>query len=451
MVLPASSPAKPDGPAAAAEDDPHVEIWFGGAIILAFFVVFLGWAALTPLDAAAYASGQVAVAGHRQEVQHREGGVVRRIDVREGQYVRAGDILVELVGADVAAAEQSLVSQVVGLQAQRARLQAEAAGVPAIQWPGELTGLTGVARLQADKAMAVQQAEFHSRGDDLASHKAVLRQRMGELDEQVDGYRRQLAAALEQQRLIVEELTDVKSLADQGYAPMSQVRALQRSQADLEGRRGELTAQIAQARQQSGEMRLQILQLVADQNQEISKDLRDVEFQLNDLTPRLAAARDQMARTLVRAPTSGTVVGLTVFTVGGVVAPGQRLLDVVPDRTQLVIQAQIAPGNIDGLHVGQTTEVRLGERDRALPILRGTLTTLSADSLVNERTGARYFTAEVTIPPSQLAILKAARVADFEIRPGLPAQVIIPTAKRTALQYILEPLTKTLWRSFRER
>ncbi|MBV9995833.1 MAG: HlyD family type I secretion periplasmic adaptor subunit [Caulobacteraceae bacterium] len=416
MVAPASSPGKPHRPAAAGEDDPRLEIWFGGAVIAVFFAGFLGWAALTPLDAAAYASGQVAVASHRQEVQHREGGVVRRIDVREGQYVRAGDVLVELVGADVAAAEQSLVSQVVGLQAQRARLHAEAAGARAIQWPGELAGLTGEDRRQADDAMAVQQAEFHSRAADLASHAAVLRQRMGELDEQADGYRRQLAASQEQQRLIAEELKDVKSLADQGYAPMSSVRALERSKADLEGRRGELSAEIAQAHQQSGELRLQILQLVADQKQEISKDLRDVDFQLSDLTPRLAAAQDQMARSLVRAPVSGTVVGLTVFTVGGVVAPGQRLLDVVPDRSQLVIEAQIAPGNIDGLHVGQTTEVRLGERDRALPILKGTLTMLSADSLVNEKTGARYFTAEVTIPPSQLAILKAAHRRPFHRR-----------------------------------
>ena len=148
--------------------------------------------------------------------------------------------------------------------------------------------------------MAVQESEFRSRASALASHKAVLRQRIGELSDQVDGYQRQVDAAADQQRLIADELKDIKSLADQGYAPMSQVRSLQRSQADLEGRRGEYAAQIAQARQQSGEIQLQILQLDADQREEVSKDLRDAEFQLNDLTPKLDATEDQVQRIQVR-------------------------------------------------------------------------------------------------------------------------------------------------------
>jgi HlyD family secretion protein len=452
MVSFATPRTKPLPAAPVDEDDPRMEIWFGIAVIVGFFVLLLGWAALTPLDAAAYAHGQVAVASHVQEVQNKEGGVIRRIDVKEGQYVNAGDVLIEMAGADAAAQQQSLISQVVGLQAQRARLQAEQTGAEAIRWPPELTNLTGDDQAEADKAMAVQQTEFHSRAADLSSHAAVLRQRMGELNDQIDGYQRQIDAAVQQQKLIAEELTEVKGLADQGYAPMSQVRALERNQADLDGHRGELIAQIAEARQQTGELKLQILQLDADQNQDITKDLRDVDFQLADLLPKLNAAKDQLSRTQVRAPTSGTVVGLAVFTAGGVVAPGQKLLEVVPDRTDLVIEAQISPADVDGVHIGQITEVRLGaERDRTLPILKGTLTELSADSLVNERNGERYFSAEVTIPPSQLGLLKAAQAPGFDIRPGLPAQVIIPTAKRTALDYLLEPLSKTLWRSFRER
>ena len=149
-------------------------------------------------------------------------------------------MLIELVGADAEAAQQSLVSQVVGLEAEQARLQAEQSGSSVIHWPAALTDLTGGDRVEADKAMAVQQTEFHSRSTDLSSHAAVLRQRMGELNDQIDGYQRQIDAAQEQQRLIAEELKEVKGLADQGYAPMSQVRALERSEADLDGHKGEL-------------------------------------------------------------------------------------------------------------------------------------------------------------------------------------------------------------------
>lgn len=444
--------AKPLWPTATEDDDPRLEIGFGLAVAFGFFVVLLGSAAVIPLDAAAYAPGQVAVATHRQTIQHKEGGVVRRVDVHEGQYVHAGDTLVELVGADVVAVQKTLAFQVIGLKSQRARLQAEQAGASVITWPTEFSQLTGDEAAEARKAMAVQQAEFNTRSSALASHKAVLRQRISELSEEVQGYQRQIDAAAEQQKLTSDELTDVKSLADKGYAPMSQVRSLQRNQADLGGRRGQYTAQIAQSRQQSGELQLQILQVDADDREQIAKDLRDVEFQLNDAQPRLNAAEDQLQRTQVRSPVSGTVVGLTVFTVGGVVAPGQKLMDVIPDKSQLIIDARVSPQDVEGLAIGQKTEVRLGaERNRDLPILTGVLTELSADSLANEKTGDPYFAAQITIPPDQLALLKAAKVSEVDLRPGLPAQVIVPTAKRTALQYLFDPLTKTLWRSFRER
>jgi HlyD family secretion protein len=448
----ARPPLKPFFPSEGAEDEPGGEIALGMTVIAVFFVLIVGWAALTPLDAAVYAPGQVAVESHRQTVQHKEGGVVRAINVKEGQHVEAGDVLVELVGADVVAAQSSLQSQVIGLRAQRARLQAEQASAGTVSWPADFKTLTGDERLEAQRAMAVQLGEFRSRATALTARKAVLKQRMVELTDQVTGYQRQIDATVEQKSLIADELTGVKSLADKGYAPMSQVRSLERSRADLDGRHGEYTAQIAQAQQQSGELQLQILQLDTDQKEQNAKDLRDVEFQLNDLMPRLNAAQDQVSRMQVRAPASGMVVGLTVFTVGGVIAPGQKVLDIVPDKPQLVIEAAVSPADADALHVGETTEVRLGaQRDRTVPILKGVLTGLSADSLVNEKTGASYFSAEVTIPQDQLALLKGSKPGDVDLRPGTPAQVIVPTAKRTALQFLLQPLTRTLWRSFRER
>jgi HlyD family secretion protein len=439
-------------PADGAGDDMRPEILIGAAAIAVFFVGFLGWAAFVPLDAAAYAPGQVAVADHRQTIQHKEGGVVSRINVKEGQYVRAGEVLIEMAGADVIATQKALTVQVIGLRAERARLQSEQASLPAIVPPPEFAALFGVDRAEADRALAVQDAQFRSRASSLSSHKAVLRKRVSELNEQVGGVERQIQAVGEQKRLIAEELGEVKSLANQGYAPISQVRALERNQADLEGRLGEYTAMIAQARQQSGGLDLQVLQLETDEKEQVAKELRDVEFQLNELLPRLNAANDQLSRQQVRATASGSVVSLSVFTAGGVIAPGQRLMDIVPDKTLLVIEAQVSPMDIDAVRIGMTTEVRLGaERDRTLPVLKGALTKLSADALVNEKTGGTYFIAEVTIPPDQLEKLNRAKAGSYDLRPGLPAQVIIPVTKRTALQFLLDPLTRTLWRSFRER
>jgi len=431
-------------------DDPAPEIALGLGIIVLFFGLLLGSAALIPLDAAAYAPGEVAVASHRQTIQHKEGGIVRQIDVHEGQHVAAGQPLIELAGVDVLAANSGLMSEIVELQAQRARLLAEQRSAPSISWPPELTQLAGANPAQVNAAKVVQQAEFNSRRTALAAHKAVLGQRINELAEQIEGYQRQIDATRTQERLIADELAEVKTLANQGYAPIAQVRSLERNAADLEGHRGEYAAQIAQTQQQAGELKLQMIQLDTDEREQIAKDLHDVETQMNDALPRLQSAQDQLKRMDLRAPLSGTVVGLKVFTVGGVVAPGQALMDIVPDSPQLVVRVSIAPGDVDNVHVGQVAEVRFGGKDRTVPIVKGAVTQLSADSLTDEKTGKTYFTAEVTLPPDQIDLLKEAK-GGAELKPGTPAQVIVPTAKRSALQFLFEPLSRTLWRSFRER
>lgn len=177
-----------------------------------------------------------------------------------------------------------------------------------------------------------------------------------------------------------------------------------------------------------------------------------MEFQLNDAQPKLRAAQDALARVQVRAPSSGVVVGLSVFTVGGVVGPGQKLMDIVPQNVGLVIEARVNPSDADDIKVGQDVEVKFPSlHDRSLPVLKGTLTKLSADSFADEKSGARYFTAEATVPGATLERLKLAENGQFQLKPGLPAQVLIPLRKRTALQYLTQPLTEAIWRSFREK
>lgn len=433
-------------------ENPRADILLGAAVAVGFFVVFLGWAAFAPLDAAATAAGEVIVSGHRQTVQHREGGVIGAINVHEGQHVAAGQVLVELAAADVRETERAIAARVIGLQAQRARLKAELAGAPAIAWPEELAALGEADRPLVVEAIKLQQSEFAARSTALKAQERVLHQRTAELAQQIEGYNRQIAASKRQESLIQDELVGLRSLAERGLAPQNRVRAVERAEAQVSGARGQYEATVAQSEQQAGETRLQIIQAEKDFKEKASADLRDTEFALSEALPKLKIARDQLDRIQIKAPASGAVVGLSVFTPGGVIAPGQRLMDVVPDRAPLLVDAKVSPADADDVHIGQVAEVRfVSIHDRALPIIKGSVTKLSADSLVDEKTGIRYFTVEVAVPMGELARIERRRDRSFTVKPGLPVQVLIPTHRRTALQYMVEPLGDIIWRSFRER
>ncbi|MBI1405310.1 MAG: HlyD family type I secretion periplasmic adaptor subunit [Caulobacter sp.] len=451
---PAADPRhEPEVPVAPKRisDDPTRQILIGGGIAVGFFVIFLGWAAFTPLDAGAYASGVIAVSGNRQAVQNRDGGVVTALHVVEGQEVEKGQILVEIGAGDLRAAERGMTGQVLTLLAQRARLVAERDGRSSFAPPPEFATLAPEDRPIAQDVLNLQRRQFDARGQSITTQKGVLQQRIAQLNEQVSGSQRQLTANREQQRLIAEETAGMKSLADQGFAPVNRVRALERSQAQLVGEEGALVAQIARSREAMGEARLQMLSLDRQKMEEVAGQLRDVQVQLDELQPKLKAAREQLARAIVRAPASGKVVGMSIFTVGGVVSPGQVLMEVVPGNKALVIQASVNPNDADDLKVGQETQVRFTSlHERSLPILHGKLTKISADSFVDEKSGHRYFRAEVSVPEGELAKIRKVRPDSSPISPGLPVEVIVPLRKRSALQYLVEPLISMAWRSGRE-
>jgi len=431
--------------------DPSREIRLGVIIGFAFFVLFLGWAALVPLDAGAYARGEVVVSGSRQAVQHREGGVVSALRVREGAQVQQGQVLVEISAGEVRAVERALTSEVLALQAQRARLQAERDHLPNLIVPTSFATLPPEDRVIADNAVRLQRQQMVARRSALSSRHGVLSQRVGQLGQQIEGLNRQLAANGEQQTLIADELKGVQALAARGYAPQTRVRALERAAADLRGTNGSYRAQAAQSQEAIGQAQMEMITLERGQTEEVIEDLRQTEGQLGELQPKLLAAREQLARSLVRAPATGQVVGLSVFTVGGVVQPGQTLMEIVPTHAQLVIRAKISPNDADDLTVGQQTEIRIPAfHQRNLPILHGRITEISADSFLDEKTGQRYFTADVEVPASETAKIAKVRGAEAGLRPGLPVEVIVPLRKRTALQYFFEPLSQSIWRSFRE-
>ena len=441
----APSPQPNPSRADTASDSPRLDLVIGGTVIGLFFVLFLGWAAFAPLDAGAFAQGHVAISGNRQSVQHREGGSVRALHVAEGDRVRQGQILVELSTGELAANERGVAGQMVSLLAQRARLVAERDGLPAVETPAEFNDLIDEDRPLANEAIRLQRLQFSARGGNRSTETGVLSQRVRQLNEQSRGLQRQIASNMEQKRLILEELEGIRSLAAQGWAPQNRVRALERSAAALDGELGSLRAQVAGTAEAVGQTRLQMLEVSTRMNEDVADQLRQVEVELNQLRPRLKELRNQIALSQIRAPATGQGVGLTIHTGGGVIAPGQVLMDIVPDDASQVIVASINPNDIDNLRVGLSTEVKFpGLRDRSTPVLHAAVTRISPDSFTDEKTGQSHYRAEVIIPPAEMAKLGASA---RHIRPGMPVEVVVLLRKRSALQYLVDPLIHSLWRT----
>ena len=357
LVLPARSET--------VAGDPQREIRLGLIIAGLFFVLFLGWAAFMPLDAGVNANGTIAVAGNRQSVQHRDGGVITAIHVREGDHVRAGQVLIELSAPELRASERALTSDYVTLLAQRARLLAERTGARNFAPPIEFATLAPEDKPLAQQALQLQHQEMQARAASISAQQSVLGERAHQLVQQQGGYVKQREALIRQQKLIAEELKGLMSVAEKGFASMNRVRALQRAQADLEGQEASMTAEYARAGEGIGETRMQGLSVTKSRLEDIETDLKDTQSKLSEVLPKLVAAREQLEHSQVRAPATGQVVGLTVFTVGGVVAPGQKLMDVVPDGRELVIQAQLKPTDADDAYVGQPAQVRTRTDPRA--------------------------------------------------------------------------------------
>ncbi len=441
----------PDPETPSITDNVSREMMLGGVVAGLFFVVFLGWAAFAPLDAGAYASGVVTVAGNRQSVQHREGGVVSALHVQEGDHVKAGQVLLEVNAVETRSAERALTSQVLTLEALRARLQAERDGLATVPEPKDYASLSPEDKPIAADALKLERLQLAARRAAFSTNQSVLSHRVGELSQQGEGYRRQMAANSEQAKLIDQELAGVRDLQAKGYAPMTRVRSLQRANADLKGQAGSLETDVARTQDAIGEARMQ---LAADQKkhlEDVVDQLRQAELNLSEAQPKLAAAREALNRSQVKAPATGRVVGLTVFTVGGVVQPGQKLMDVVPDSAALVMQASVSPNDADDIKPGQIAEVRFPSfHERDIPRLEGRVSKLSADSFTDEKTGKRYFTLEVVVPPSEMAQIGKIRGKDFGVRPGLPVQIVVRLRKRTALQYIFEPVEQRVWKSLLE-
>ena len=257
---------------------------------------------------------------------------------------------------------------------------------------------------------------------------------------QGQGYTSQTTAITEQLRLIEEELVGMRTAAEKGFVSKNRIRALERAKADLEGQRGQYSATVAQSQGQASESRLQVLEAQSNYLERVATELREVDASLSDVLPKLGAARDQLARTEIRAPATGHRGRAEVFTQGGVIAPGQKLMDIVPERAPLTIEARLAVTDGDDVRIGQNAFVRFDSlHERTLPPLEGKVSRVSADAFTDEKTGASFYTAEISVPLGELEKVDNLHGRDT-LRAGLPVSVTIPVRKRTALQYAFEPL-----------
>lgn len=442
---------RPQGLARLPED-PRAEIRLAAIVGGVFFAGLLGWGATARLDAAAYATGLVKVSGDVEVVQSPDGGVVSAMHVREGQQVRAGELLVEFATTQALAQERSLAMRVIGLEADVARLGAEQAGRGAIETPPDFAALDARDRPEAERAMLGARGEFAAWQNTQASAQRLLGERVAQVGNQLTGYSARQAANAEQLHLNDKELDAVQTLAAKGFATQTRVLALQRSAADLHGQRGAQTAEMARLRNEGGEARMQLLQTRAQASEQVSAQLRQAQTDLQSLLPQWKAAQDLLARTALRAPVAGAVMGLAIRAAGGVATPGEKLMQIVPRDRSLTVEAQVAPGDVNDLAVGQRARIRLsGLHGRGVPMLDGTVSRISGDSFTDDRTGRSYYTATVRVASGELA--RAARAAGIAgaVRPGTPAQVEVSLRARSALDYLVEPLTQSLTGALHER
>ncbi|MDJ0946476.1 MAG: HlyD family type I secretion periplasmic adaptor subunit [Kiloniellales bacterium] len=448
----AEAPAEAQGGAAMAAgpqpagEGPNIRgpVTLGLAVIFLFFGIFGAWAALAPLQSAAVAPGVVSVDSSRKTVQHLEGGIVSEIKVREGDEVQAGQILIKLQEVQAMATSELLRGRLITAASLQARLEAERLGRDQIAFPDWLTAETDDAK--AKEVMASQYSIFEARRESLRGQVAILEQRIAQFDEEIGGLQGQIAAEDRQIRLIAEEVRDLQKLVKKGLARRPRLLELERQAAEIQGSRHQNQARLARVRQQIGEAKLRISELQTERDNEIVEELREVQSELLDLTERMRAASDVLSRTEIRAPISGTVVGLQVHTAGGVIAPRERLMDIVPSEDSLIVEARVNPIDIDVVRQGLAARVLFSafSQRNQLP-LDGIVTSVSADSLLDERSGESYYLARIALTGDFRAILDGA-----ELTPGMQADVIIVTGERTALQYLMKPLVQSFNRALRE-
>lgn len=416
----------------------------GNLLVLCFMLGLGTWASLAPLESAAIASGVVESESSRKTIQHLEGGIVRKILVSDGDIVRSGQTLIALDDTRASSEMQSLQGQLWDAAARAARLEAEQQRFETIAIPDAL-GQDSKQNGVAAAAVSAQQFIFQARLQVHESQLAVIRERRRQVEKEIEGLTAQESATGQRISIVREELDMVATLVNKGLERRPRLLNLQRELADVEGRRGEITAQISRAGQVISEQQATLFKLESERQNEIAQSLREAQNQIFQLRERLLAARDQLSRTEVKAPEDGVITDLRIHTAGGVIGAGAPLMDLVPRQDRLIVTARLRPEDIDVVHPGLNAEVHLVPyNQRRVPRLKGTVVHVSADRLLDKRTDQPYYATKIRIDDAQIV------ANDIQIVPGMPVQVFITTGRGTVALYALRPLLDSFRGAFRE-
>jgi HlyD family secretion protein len=417
-----------------------------GLAVIALIAGGVGsWAATTDISGAVIAPGVLVVDTYVKKVQHPTGGIVGEILARDGDRVEAGDVVVRL-DATITRANLAIITKgLTELAARKARLEAERDGAEGITFPDELT--SRAEELDAAHVMAGEEKLFALRKTARTGQKGQLRQRIAQLEQEIEGLGLQADAKAKEIKLINRELEGAHELWQKNLMPISKLTALEREATRIEGERGSLISSIARAKARMAETELKIIQIDQDLASEVAKELREIDAKVGEFIERKVAAKDQLKRIDIRAPQSGLVHQSNAHTIGGVISNTEPIMLIVPEADRLTVEAKVEPKDIDQLALGQEAMLRFSAfNQRTTPQVDGTLTQISADITTDEQAGESYYKVRVALSDEERA-----RLGDKDLVPGMPVEVFVKTGDRRVLSYLVKPMSDQITRAFREQ
>ena len=404
-----------------------------------------GWATMTELSGAVVASGSLVVDTNVKKVQHPTGGVVGELRVREGVRVEAGDVVIRLDETITRANLAIVIKGIDELTARQVRLEAERDDESELQFPNELTSRAD--NPDVSRVVDGERKLFDLRRSARAGQKAQLKERIGQLQEEILGLTEQAESKKGEIEWIIKELEGVRQLWSKKLVPIMRLTQLEREAVRLKGERGQLIASTAQAKGKITETELQIIQIDQDLRSEVAKELREIQGKMAELVERKVTAEDQLMRTEIRAPQSGVVHQLSVHTVGGVIVASEPAMLIVPESDDLTVEVKLPPQNIDQLVVGQPAVLRFSAfNQRTTPEINGRVVRISGDIIPDQKSGATYYLVRIAT-----SIEEIARLEGLKLMPGMPVEAFIQTQARTVLSYLIKPLHDQILKAFRER
>lgn len=419
-------------------------IFVGGLGFLTLVGVFGGWAVGTEIVGAVIAQGSLVVETSLKKVQHPVGGVVSELAVRDGDRVKAGDVVMRIDATMTKANLAIIVKSVDQFTARKARLESERDRAGRVIFPQALLDRAGDGEVLA--MMNAEQRLYENRKAVRESKKRQLEQRVRQLRDEISGMEAERAANFREQGMVDEELIRFRSLHERGLMEKSRLSTLERQATDIDGDIGRLMAGIAGVEAKISETALQILQIDEQWSEEVGSDLREMDARIGEYVERRVAAEDQLKRVDILAPQDGVVHQLSVHTIGGVVAPGEQIMMIVPEVDKLVVEVKVAPQDIDQIYYGQLTNLRFSAfNQKTTPEITGTVERISADVTVDQRTGTSFYLVRVATSQEQIK-----RLGEFSLMPGMPVEAFITTGERSVWSYFLKPLIDQANRTFRE-